>query len=312
MPFGSQSNRAPELPVASRSYRAARPAGSSAARFRPAAATRIPASRRFPERHRPPKRRGLSIPARCQKKLRAARARYVRRPAHLRARSDKQPARRFASSGPPQIQNRDPVLPPHPAAAPYIPAKLPFPELPRGWRCAPRNTTLHSGCSKFFLGDHNSRSGPFIGGEFRGYRKSASPHQNSAACQHGPASALPPGDALLVQQPLQLVRAPVSLRAHSVTGSPVAQNQWEAQPLAIQYRPFSTSFPSLARPVNHLEAEYAPQFSNAYFGGSASQIDFVLKFARRAVSSSQSGIFYGLKHQRIRLFSHFYSARQSE
>src|SRR6266567_315445 len=312
MPFGSQSNRAPGLPAASLSCRAARPAGSSAAGLRPAAATKIPASRRFPARHRPPKRLGLSVPAPCQKKLRAARARYVRRPAHLRARSDKQSARRFVASGPPRIQNRDPALPPHPAVALYIPVKLLFPELPREWRCAPRNTTLHSGCSKFFLCDHNSRSGPFSRGEFRGYRKSASPHQNSAACEHGPAIALPPADALFVQQPLQLVRASMSLRTHSVTGSPVAQNQWEAQPLAIQYRPITTSFPSLAGPVNHLEAEYAPQFGNTYFRVSASQIDFVLIFAWRGASSSPSGIFYGLKHQRVRFFSYFYSAGQSE
>src|SRR6266849_3359803 len=209
MRFGSQSNRAPALPAASPAYPAALPAGSSAACFRPAAAAKIPASHRSRALRQPPRRHGLSIPAANQKKLRAAHARYVRRPAPLRARSDKQPVRRSAASGPPQKQNPDPGLRPNPAAALCTPAKPPSPVLPRARRYAPRNTPLPFGCSNFFLCDHNARSGPFIGAKFGGDGKAASPYKNAAARQYRPAVPLPPADALLVQQTLQLVGASV-------------------------------------------------------------------------------------------------------
>ena len=86
MRCGSQSNQAPGLPVSSWAYPAALPAGSSAACFRPAAATKIPVSHRFPEPRRSPAHLGLSIPAPNQKKPRTARSRYPGRPAVLRAR----------------------------------------------------------------------------------------------------------------------------------------------------------------------------------------------------------------------------------
>src|SRR6266550_1639338 len=91
------------------------------------------------------------------------------------------------------------------AAAAKIPVLLRFPalhqppELPRVRRYAPRNTPLPFGCSNlFFLGDHDSRSGPFIRGKFGGDRKAASPCKNAATRQHRPAIMLPPADAFLV------------------------------------------------------------------------------------------------------------------
>src|SRR5216684_4855469 len=264
MQFGSQSNQAPGPLAASPAYPAAPPAGSSAVCFRPAAAAKIPVSRRFPAPRQPPARHGLSIPAPNQKKLRAARARRARRPAPLRARSDKQPARRFAASGPPRKQNRDPKLPLHPTAGPRTPAKPLSPGLLHERRCAPRNTPFPFGSSNFFLGDHDSRAGPFIRGKFGGNRKAASPYENAVARQHRPTVTLPPADAFLVQQPFQLVGASVALGTQSVSGTPIAQHHRKAQPVAVQYCPILTSLPPLGRPVNHPEAEYAPQFRNTH------------------------------------------------
>src|ERR1700720_2805416 len=211
MPFGSQSNQAPGLPAASPAYPEGPPAESSAVCFRPAAAAKSPVSLRFPAQRQPPARPGPSIPAPNQKKPRAARARYPRRPVTLRARSDKQPARRSAASGPQRKQNRGPELRPHPTAAPRSPAKLPSPGLLPVLQFAPRNTPFPFDCSKFFLGDHDSGSGPFIRGKLGGDRKAASPYKNAATRQHRPAVTLPPADALLVQQALQLVGTSVAL-----------------------------------------------------------------------------------------------------
>src|SRR6266851_2761677 len=288
MRSGSQSNQAPRLPVASPAYPAAPPGESSAACFRPAAAAKTPGSRRFPAPRQPPARRGLSIPARRQKKLRAAGAHCARRRGPLRAQSGKQPARRSASSSPPRKQNRDPALPPHPAAAPRTPAKLLSPRQPRVRRCAPRNTLLLFDRSNLFLGDHDSRPGPFIRGKFGGDRKAASPCKNTATGQHRPSVTFPPADALLVQQALQLVGASVTLGAQSVSRAPIAQHHRKTQPVAVQNRPICTSFPSLGRPVNHPEAEYAPQFRNTHFRIASCQIDLVLIFPRRALRSSHS------------------------
>src|SRR6266567_4452632 len=166
MRFGSQSNRAPGLPVASTAYPATLPAESSGACFRPAAAAKIPASRRFPAPRQPLARLGLSIPAPNQKKPRAARARYVRRPALLRARSDKLLARQSAASSPPRKQNLDPALRPRPLAVRCTPAKPLCPGPPRARRCAPRKMPFPFDGSKFFLGDHEARSGPFIREKF--------------------------------------------------------------------------------------------------------------------------------------------------
>src|ERR1700682_4684545 len=175
MPFGSQSNQAPGLPSASPAYPEGLPAGSPAFFFPHAAAAKIPVSLRFPARRQPPARPGPSIPAPNQKKLRAARARCPRRPVPLRARSDKQPARRSAASSPQRKQNRDPELRPHPTAAPRTPEK----PLSRGLlpvsQCAPRNTPFPFDCSKFFLGDHDSGSGPFRRGKFGGGGRDGSP-----------------------------------------------------------------------------------------------------------------------------------------
>src|SRR6266849_2708989 len=209
MRFGSQSNRAPALPAASPAYPAALPAGSSAACFRPAAAAKIPAAHRSRAQRRPPKRHGLSIPAANQTKLRAAHAHDARRPAPLRARSGKQQVRRSAASGLPQKQNPDPALRPNPAAALCTPPKPHSPGLPLARRYAPRNTTIPFGCSNFFLEPHNACSGPFIGAKFGGDGKAARPYKNAAARQYRPAVPLPPADALLVQQTLQLVGASV-------------------------------------------------------------------------------------------------------
>src|SRR5882762_6213467 len=289
MPFGSQSNQAPGLPSASPACPEGLPAGSSAVCFHPAAAAKIPVSLRFPAPRQPPARPGPSIPAPSQKKLRAARARCPRRPVLLRARSDNQPARRSAASGPPRKQNRDPELRPRPTAAPRTPAKPLSPGLPPVSQYAPQNTPFPFDCSKFFLGDHDSGSGPFIRGKFSGDRKAASPYENAATRQYRPAVTLPPADALLVQQALQLVGASVTLGTQPVSGTPIAQHHWKTQPVPVQDRPIPTSFPSLGRPVNHPEAEYAPQFRSAH-----------------------SRIFDGLKYKRVSLSSYLYSARQSE
>src|ERR1700732_1299208 len=255
MPFGSQSNQAPGLPSASPAYLAVLPSESTAACIHLAAAAKIPVLHRFPALHQPPARPGLSIPAPNRSKLRAARDRCPQHPAPLRARSGRQPARRFAASGPPRKQNRDPALRPHPAAAPRTPAKPLSPGLPRVRRCVPRNTPLPSGCSNlFFLGDHDSRSGPFIRGKFGGDRKAASPCKNAATRQHRPAVTLPTADALLVQQALQLVGAAVTLGTQSVAGTPIAQHHRKEQPVPVENRPITTSFPSLEGPVNLLEA----------------------------------------------------------
>src|SRR6266849_1253115 len=312
MRFGSQSNRALGLLAASPAYPAAPPGGSSAACFHPAAAAKIPGSHRFPAPRQPPARPGLSNLAQNQKKLRAARARYARRPAPPRARSGKQPARRSAASSPPQKQNRDPALRPHPASAPRTPAKLLSPRQPRVRRCAPRNTLLLFDRSNLFLGDHDSRPGPFIRGKFGGDRKAASPCKNTATGQHRPAVTLPSADALLIQQALQLVGAAVTLGTQSVSRAPIAQHHRETQPVAVQNRPICTSFPSLGRPVNHPEAEYAPQFRNTHFRIASCQIDLVLIFPRRALRSSHSRILDGQKHERVPLFSYLYSAGQRE
>src|SRR6266852_720119 len=224
MPFGSQGNRAPGETTAAPAYPAAPPAGSSAACFHPAAAAKIPVSLRFPAPRQPPARPGLSIPAPNQKKPRASRARCPRRPVPLRARSDKQSARRSVASGPQRKQNRGPELRPHPTAVPRTPAKPLSPWLLPVLQCAPRNTPLPFDCSKFFLDDHDSGSGPFIRGKFGGDRKAASPYKNAATRQHRPAVTLPPADALLVQQALQLLGASVTLGTQPVSGTPIAQH----------------------------------------------------------------------------------------
>src|SRR5437660_3952788 len=313
MRFGSQSNQAPGLPAASPAYPEALPSESSAACFRQAAAAEIPVLLRFPALHQPPERPGLSIPAPNQSKLRAVRDRCPRHPAPLRARSDKQPARRFAASGPPRKQNRDPALRPHPAAAPRTPAKPLSPELPRVRRCAPRNTPLPFGCSNlFFLGDHDSRSGPFIRGKFGGDRKAASPCKNAATRQHRPAITLPSTDALLVQQALQLVGALVTPGTQSVTGTPIAQHQRKEQSVPVENRPISTSFRSLEGPVNHLEAEYAPQFRNAHFRLASRQIDLVLILPRGSMRTCLFRPVHSEKEKFISFSSYFYSPRKSQ
>src|SRR5260370_10624585 len=258
MRSGSQSNRAPGPLAASPACPALPPAGSSAACFRPNAAARIPASHRFPAPRQPVGRRGLSIPVPRQRKPRVARVRYVRRPALLRARSGKQPARRSAASGPPRKRNRDPALYQHPLAARRIPAKPLYPVPPLALRCGPRKTPVPFGCSNFVLGNHNARSGPFIRGKFSGDAKAAGPREIAAARQHRPAVTLPPTDMLLIQQALQLVVVSVTLRSQSVSAAPIAAQHRETQPVAVQDRPMTTSFPPLGRPVNHPEAEYAP------------------------------------------------------
>src|ERR1700687_179104 len=311
MPFGSQSNQAPGLPAASPAYPEGLPAGSSAVCLRPAAAAKIPVSLRFPAQRQPPARPGPSIPAPNQKKLRAARARCPRRPVPLRARSDKQPARRSAASGPQRKQNRGPELQPHPTAVPRTPAKPLSPGLPPVLQCALRNTPFPFDCSKFFLGDHDSGSDPFVRGKFGGDRKAASPYQIAATRQHRPAVTLPPADALLVQQALQLVGASVTLGTQPVSGTPIAQHHWKTQPVPVQDRPIPTSFHSLGRPVNHPEAEYAPQFRDTHSRLASRQIDLVFIFLRRALRSSHSHIFDGLKYNLGSPSSSFYSARHS-
>src|SRR6266704_116222 len=276
MRFGSQSNRVPGLPAASTAYRAALPAESSGACFRPAAAAKIPASRRFPAPRQPLARLGLSIPAPNQKKPRAARARYVRRPALLRARSDKLLARQSAASSPPRKQNLDPALRPRPLAVRCTPAKTLCPGPPRARRCAPRKMPFPFDGSNFFLGDHEARSGPFIRGKFGSDRKAASPYKIVATRQYWPAVTLPSADVLLIQQALQLVGVTVAHGTQSVSGTPVAQQQREMQLVAVQNRPIYTSLPPLERPVNHPEAEYAPQFRNAHLRVAFRQMYLVL------------------------------------
>src|SRR6266704_1893757 len=313
MRFGSQSNRAPGLPAASTAYPATLPAESSGACFRPAAAAKIPASRRFPAPRQPLARLGLSIPAPNQKKPRAARARYVRRPALLRARSDKLLARQSAASSPPRKQNLDPALRPRPLAVRCTPAKPLCPGPPRARRCAPRKMPFPFDGSNFFLGDHEARSGPFIRGKFGGDRKAASPYKIVATRQYWPAVTLPSADVLLIQQALQLVGITVAHGTQAVSRAPIAQHHRKTQPVAVQnHAILTTSLPSLGRPVNHPEAEYAPQFRNAHFRVASRQIDLVLIFVWPASKNSHALIFDGLKHQRISFFSYFYSARQRE
>src|SRR5260370_157984 len=100
--------------------------------------------------------------------------------------------------------------------------------------------------------------GPFIRGKCSGAAKASGPREIAAARQHRPAVALPPADMLLIQQALQLVVVSVTLRSQSVSGAPIAEQHRETQPVAVQDRPMTTSFPPLGRPVNHPEAEYAP------------------------------------------------------
>src|SRR5437867_5847697 len=77
-----------------------------------------------------------------------------------------------------------------------------------------------------------------------------------------------------------------------VSGAPIAQYHRVTQSVAVQNRPITTSFPSLGRPVNHREAEYAPQFRNAHFAIAACQIDLVFIFRGHVLRSSLSNIFY--------------------
>src|SRR5438046_867980 len=84
-----------------------------------------------------------------------------------------------------------------------------------------------------------------------------------------------------------------------VSGAPIAQYHRETQSVAVQNRPITTSFPSLGRPVNHREAEYAPQFRNAHFAIAACQIDLVFIFRGHVLRSSLSNIFYSMKHKRV-------------
>src|SRR6267378_851523 len=286
MRFGSQSNRAPGPRASWPAYPAAPPAVSSAACFRPAAAAKILALRRFQALRQPPARHGLSIPGRNQKKLRAARVPRLQRPVLLRARSDKQPGRLYAASGPRQKQNRDPALRPHQAAVRCTPAKPLYPGLQRVPRCAPRKMPFPFGQSNFFLGDHNARPGPFIRGKFGGDRKAASPYEIAATRQHRPAVALPPADVLLIPQPLQLMGASMTQGTQSVSGPPIAKYKRETQPVAVRDRPICISFPPLGRPVNHPEAEYTTQFRNTDFRFAICQIDLVLIFPRRVLQSS--------------------------
>src|SRR5438105_15467826 len=83
-----------------------------------------------------------------------------------------------------------------------------------------------------------------------------------------------------------------------------------AQPVAVQNRPIPTSFPSLGRPVNHPEAEYAPHLRHMHFRATSCQIDLVLVFLRRALRISHSCIFYGLKYKCVSQSSYFYTTGQ--
>ena len=179
-------------------------------------------------------------------------------------------------------------------------------------QCAPRNTPFPFDCSKFFLGDHDSGSGPFIRGKFGGDRKAASPYENAATRQHRPAVTLPPADALLVQQALQLVGASVALGAQPVSGTPIAQHHWKTQPVLVQDRPIPTSFPSLGRPVNHPEAEYAPQFRSAHFRVASRQIDVVLIFPRGRMRTCLFRLVRSEKEKFISFSSYFYSPRKRQ
>src|SRR5260370_1258435 len=178
----------------------------------------------------------------------------------------------------------------HPAAAAKIPVSLRSP--------APRQPPARPGLS--IPAPHQKKP------------RAARTRKNTATGQHRPAVTLPSADALLVQQALQLVGAAVTLGTQSVSGAPIAQHHRKTQPVAVQNRPICTSFPSLGRPVNHPEAEYAPQFRNIHFRIASCQIDLVLIFPRRALRSSHSRILDGQKHERVPLFSYLYSAGQRE
>src|SRR5260370_20402206 len=95
-------------------------------------------------------------------------------------------------------------------------------------------------------------------------------------------------------------------------GTPVEKKKRKSQRVRVYSRSIYTSLPSLERPVNHPEAEYAPQCRNAHLRVAFRQIDLVLILVWRASKNSHALIFDGLKHQRISFFSHFYSARQRE
>src|SRR5438445_10367803 len=97
-----------------------------------------------------------------------------------------------------------------------------------------------------------------------------------------------------------------------VSGAPIAQARRETPSVAVQTPPITTSFPALGRPVNHREAEYAPQFRNAHFAIAACQIDLVFIFRGHVLRSSLSNIFYSMKHKRVPVFSYFHAARQRE
>src|SRR5438105_6913806 len=90
----------------------------------------------------------------------------------------------------------------------------------------------------------------------------------------------------------------------------ITQDDRSAQPVVVHDRPIPTSFPSLGRPVNHPEAEYAPHLRHMHFRATSCQIDLVLVFLRRALRISHSCIFYGLKYKCVSQSSYFYTTGQ--
>src|SRR4029077_11562600 len=116
---------------------------------------------------------------------------------------------------------------------------------------------------------------------------------------------LPPADALLVQQALQLVGTSVALGTEYVSGAPIAQHYWKTQPVPVQDRPIPTSFPSLGRPVNHPEAEYAPQFRSAHSRLASRQIDVVLIFPRGSMRTCLFRLVRSEKEKFISYSSYF-------
>src|SRR5437899_9128353 len=104
----------------------------------------------------------------------------------------------------------------------------------------------------------------------------------------------------------------MTLRSQAVSRAPIAQQHRETQPVAVQDRPISTSFPSLGRPVNHPEAEYTPQFCDIHLRVALRQIDLVLIFSMRALRRQPFYLSYSVKNERVSLFAHLYSARKGE
>jgi len=138
-------------------------------------------------------------------------------------------------------------------------------------------------CSQFVVQRHGSRFPRSASRNRRVRKRAASPGKNAANRQHRPAITLPLLTRFSFNSALQLVGASVTLGTQSVSRAPIAQYHRKRKSVPVQDRPISTSFPSLAGPVNHPEGGRAPQIPYAHFPLASRQIDLVLIFPGAAL-----------------------------